>query len=121
VLTAALDAAVAGDPALVILGGEAGVGKARLVEEAAERAGEAGARVLAGSCIEMGGEGLPFGPLAHAFRALMRDTSPEQLDAFIGPARSELAQVLPDLDPDRALRTQPLGGRAGRCRRLARL
>ena len=108
-LTAALDAAVAGDPAVVLLSGEAGVGKTRLVEEAAERASEAGARVLAGSCIEMGGEGLPFGPLAHALRSLMRDTSPEQLDAFIGPARSELAQVLPDLDPDSALSRPPLG------------
>jgi ATP/maltotriose-dependent transcriptional regulator MalT len=113
-LTAALDAAVAGDPAVVLLSGEAGVGKTRLVEEAAERASAAGVRVLAGSCIEMGGEGLPFGPLAHALRSLMRDTSPEQLDAFIGPARPELAQVLPDLDPDSALSTSPLseGGTA---------
>jgi DNA-binding CsgD family transcriptional regulator/predicted negative regulator of RcsB-dependent stress response len=108
-LTAALDAAVAGDPAVVLLSGEAGVGKTRLVEEAAGRASEAGARVLAGSCIEMGGEGLPFGPLAHAFRSLMRDTSPEELDAFIGSARSELAQVLPDLDPDSAPSASPLG------------
>jgi DNA-binding NarL/FixJ family response regulator len=108
-LTAALDAAVAGNPAVVLLSGEAGVGKTRLVEEAAGRATDAGARVLAGSCIEMGGEGLPFGPLAHAFRSLMRDTSPEELDAFIGSARSELAQVLPDLDPDSAPSASPLG------------
>jgi predicted ATPase len=108
-LTAALDAAVAGDPAVVLLSGEAGVGKTRLVEEAAERANAAGVRVLAGSCIEMGGEGLPFGPLAHALRSLVRDTSPEELDAIIGPARSELAQVLPGLDPDSALGAAPLG------------
>src|SRR6185312_5181507 len=108
-LTAALDAAVAGEPAVVLLSGEAGVGKTRLVEEAAERAGAAGARVLTGSCIEMGGEGLPFGPLAHAFRSLMREASPEELDAFIGPARSELAQVLPDLDPDSTPSSASLG------------
>jgi DNA-binding CsgD family transcriptional regulator len=108
-LTAALDAAVAGEPTVVLLGGEAGVGKTRLVEEAAGRANDAGARVLAGSCIEMGGEGLPFGPLAHVFRSLMRDTSPEELDAFVGPARSELARVLPDLDPDSAPSAAPLG------------
>jgi predicted ATPase len=48
-LTAALDAAVAGEPAVVLLSGEAGVCKTRLVEEAAERAGAAGARVLTGS------------------------------------------------------------------------
>jgi DNA-binding CsgD family transcriptional regulator/predicted negative regulator of RcsB-dependent stress response len=113
-LTAALDAAVAGEPAVLILGGEAGVGKTRLVEEAAARAGEAGVRVLTGSCVEMGGEGLPFGPLAHAFRSLMRDTSPEELDAYLGPARSELAWVLPDLDRERALTAPPLheGGTA---------
>jgi predicted ATPase len=83
-LTSALDAALAGDPAVVLLSGEACVGETRLVEEAAARTSEAGARVLAGSCIEMGGEGLPFGPLAHVLRSLMRDTSPEELDAFIG-------------------------------------
>ena len=107
----------------MLLGGEAGVGKTRLVEEAAARARAAGARVLAGSCIELGGEGLPFGPLAHAFRSLMRDTSPEELDALLGPARSELARVLPDLDPDARARTAPLDrrqhGAAARARRWA--
>ena len=113
-LTSALDAAVAGTPAVVLLGGEAGVGKTRLVEEAAARARASGARVLAGSCIELGGEGLAFGPLAHAFRMLMRDTEPEELDALLGPARPEFARVLPDLDPDAALSTEPLtqGGTA---------
>ena len=58
--------------------------------------------------------GWPFGPLAHALRMLMRDTAPEELDALLGPARSEFARVLPDLDPDAALRTAPLadGGTA---------
>src|SRR3954449_5268864 len=127
-LTAALATAVAGTPTVVLLGGEAGVGKTRLVEEAAARARAAGARVLAGSCIELGGEGLPFGPLAHAFRELMRDTAPEELDALLGPARSEFARVLPDLDPDAALSTAarrrrhgaPDGARAGRHRTARR-
>jgi DNA-binding CsgD family transcriptional regulator len=108
-LTAALDAAVAGEPAVVLLAGEAGVGKTRLAEEAAQRAREAGARVLAGGCIELGGEGLPFGPLADALRMLARTSTPDELEAFIGPARSDLARVLPELDPDAALGTPPLG------------
>src|SRR3954453_3880025 len=113
-MTTALESAVAGTPTVVLLGGEAGVGKTRLVEEATERAPAAGARGLAGSCIELGGEGLPFGPLAHAFRTLMRDTPPDELDGLLGPARSEFARVLPDLDPDAALSTAPLteGGTA---------
>ena len=57
-LLAALESAVAGEPAVVLVGGEAGVGKTRLVEEAAERARERGVRVLTGSCIELGGEGV---------------------------------------------------------------
>ena len=64
-VTTALESAVAGTPTVVLLGGEAGVGKTRLVEEAAARARATGARVLAGSCIELGGEGLAFGPLAQ--------------------------------------------------------
>jgi predicted ATPase/DNA-binding NarL/FixJ family response regulator len=119
-LTAALEAAITGTPTVVLLGGEAGVGKTRLVEEAAERARAAGARVLAGSCIELGGEGLPFGPLAHAFRTLMRDTPPDELDALLGPARSEFARVLPDLDPSAALSRAPLAeGGTGRLLELA--
>src|SRR6188472_4341926 len=83
-LTGALDSAIGGEPTLVLLGGEAGVGKTRLVAEAADRAREAGARVLMGACVELGGEGLPFTPLADALRSLMRDTAPEQLDEFVG-------------------------------------
>src|SRR4051812_43642760 len=78
-LTAALDSAVAGEPAVVLIGGEAGVGKTRLVAEAAERARDAGARVLVGACVELGGEGLPFTPLADALRSLMRNSRGEML------------------------------------------
>jgi len=66
-LGAALTSAVSGAPAVVLVSGEAGVGKTRLVEEATARARDAGARVLTGSCIDLGGEGLPLGPLSYAF------------------------------------------------------
>src|SRR4051812_26408243 len=99
VLTAALDAAVEGVPGVVLLGGEAGVGKTRLVEEAAQRAQAAGARVLTGGCVELGGEALPFAPLADALRQLARETLPEELEEFLGPARQELARLVPELDP----------------------
>jgi DNA-binding CsgD family transcriptional regulator len=108
-LLAALDAAVAGEPSVVLLGGEAGIGKTRLVEEAASRAREAGARVLVGGCVELGGEGLPFMPLADALRALMRVTPPEQLDEFVGPARLQLARLVPELDPHTAPNASPPG------------
>jgi DNA-binding CsgD family transcriptional regulator len=108
-LVGALDSAVAAEPAVVLLGGEAGVGKTRLVEEAASRARDAGARVLVGGCVELGGEGLPFMPLADALRSLLRVTPPDQLDEFLGPARLQLARLVPELDPDTAPSPSPPG------------
>lgn len=74
---AALDAALAvardGNPAAVLVGGEAGVGKARLVTEFAEHARGAGARVLTGGCLELGTDGLPFAPFTAVLRELVRD------------------------------------------------
>ena len=58
-----------GDPAVVLVSGEAGVGKTRLLEEAGRRAAEDGARVLVGGSVELG-EGVPFAPLVEALRTL---------------------------------------------------
>jgi hypothetical protein len=108
-LVAALESAIAGEPAVVLVGGEAGVGKTRLVEEAAERARERGARVLTGSCIELGGEGVPLSPLVDALRTLMRVMDPDELDGFLGPARPDLARLLPELAPEPAHAPAPAG------------
>ena len=43
-----------GEPGFALIGGESGVGKSRLVEEFAGRAREAGGRVLAGDCVDLG-------------------------------------------------------------------
>jgi predicted ATPase len=108
-LVAALESAAAGEPAVVLVGGEAGVGKTRLVEEAADRARDGGARVLTGSCIELGGEGLPLSPLVDALRTLMRVMDADELERFLGPARLELARLLPELDPEAASTPAPAG------------
>jgi DNA-binding CsgD family transcriptional regulator len=108
-LVAALESAAAGEPAVVLVGGEAGVGKTRLVEQAAQRARDAGARVLTGSCIELGGEGLPLSPLVDALRTLLRVMDPDELDGFLGPARMDLARLLPELDPQAASTAAPAG------------
>lgn len=58
----ALDRVLAGEQATIVVGGEAGVGKSRLVHELIGEARQAGARVLVGSCIELDGGGIPFDP-----------------------------------------------------------
>src|SRR4051812_47935014 len=49
------------EPSTVLVGGEAGVGKTRLVEEF-RRGLDESVRVLTGQCLELGEEGLPFAP-----------------------------------------------------------
>ncbi|MGF7236853.1 MAG: helix-turn-helix transcriptional regulator [Frankia sp.] len=94
--------AAAGEAGFVLVGGEAGIGKTRLVEEAAGAATRAGMRVLSGRCVELGPEGLPLAPLAplvEALRMLARSATPGQVDGWLGSARGELARLLPSLDP----------------------
>jgi len=108
-LIAGLESAAAGEPVVVLVGGEAGVGKTRLVEEAAARARAGAARVLTGSCIEVGGEGLPLSPVVDVLRSLMRQMPDDELDEVLGPARIELARLLPELDPHTPASAAPAG------------
>jgi DNA-binding CsgD family transcriptional regulator/tetratricopeptide (TPR) repeat protein len=92
-----LAGAVGGQPLLALLGGEAGVGKTRLVEQLAAAAEEQGTRVLGGGCVPLGEEGLPFAPVIEALHGLAGDLDPAELEAVAGPARAELGRLLPDL------------------------
>ena len=72
-LDAALEQANRGQPSAIIVGGEAGVGKSRLVGEFAGRSRRSGARVLTGGCLELGADGLPFAPFTSVLRELVRE------------------------------------------------
>jgi ATP/maltotriose-dependent transcriptional regulator MalT len=96
-LDAALAQAAAGQPTVLLIGGEAGVGKTRLVAEFAGRARALGARVLAGGCIQLGEDALPYLPFSEALHALVRSLDPPALDALVGQWRAELALMVPDL------------------------
>jgi DNA-binding CsgD family transcriptional regulator/tetratricopeptide (TPR) repeat protein len=91
-----------GEPAVVIVSGEAGVGKTRLVEEAAASARATGGRVIAGGCVELGGEAMPLSPLAEALRSLARIVPSDELAVLLGSARPELARLVPELDAEPA-------------------
>ncbi|GLW09133.1 helix-turn-helix transcriptional regulator [Microtetraspora sp. NBRC 13810] len=94
-LEKALADARAGSPSAALVGGEAGVGKTRLVREFAARAGDA--RVLIGGCLELGTGGLPFAPFTAVLRALARDLGHERLAALLpGGTTRGLARLLPE-------------------------
>ncbi|MER6161221.1 AAA family ATPase [Streptomyces sp. NPDC001868] len=85
-----------GGPQALLLGGEAGVGKTRLVEEFAAEAGRGGAVVAPGGCVEIGADGLPYAPFSTALRALRRRL-PDELAAAAAGQEQELARLLPEL------------------------
>ncbi|MFI6337156.1 AAA family ATPase [Streptomyces sp. NPDC050535] len=96
VLHDALARAAVGEPQALLLGGEAGVGKTRLIEEFAAAAGRGGAIVACGGCVEIGADGLPFAPFSTALRALRR-LLPDDLAAAAAGQEEELARLLPEL------------------------
>ncbi|MFI6418547.1 AAA family ATPase [Streptomyces sp. NPDC050842] len=98
-LTEALSRATAGEPQALLVGGEAGVGKTRLIEEFLDTACDRGAVVAVGGCVELGADGLPFAPFATALRSLRRKL-PDELTAAADGQEGELARLLPELgDP----------------------
>ncbi|WP_449657212.1 ATP-binding protein [Streptomyces hazeniae] len=101
-LAALLDAlarAASGEPQALLVGGEAGVGKTRLLDEYLTRARAAGAVTAVGGCLELGADGLPFAPFATALRALHRTLGADALSVAAGGREAELARLLPDLAP----------------------
>ena len=97
----ALDAAFgrAGDafPTIAVVAGEAGIGKTRLVTELVGRARSAGSRTLIGACLDVAGGGLPYAPLVEGLRGILRGLPPFEVDALLGPARGEIARLLPGI------------------------
>lgn len=91
-----LDALFAGQGGLVLLGGEAGVGKSRLAMEVAERAARRGATTLRGAAYEQEKQ-LPYGPFVEALEGFADPIRPDDLRALVGDAVPELARLVPSL------------------------
>src|SRR5690606_25556001 len=75
----------AGRGTTALVGGEAGVGKSRLVAEVAAHARRDGARVLIGQCLDLEEGGLPYAPLVDILRTLDRELSPQDGAATLAP------------------------------------
>ncbi|MEW2619870.1 AAA family ATPase [Streptomyces sp. NPDC048106] len=101
VLHDALARAALGEPQALLLGGEAGVGKTRLVEEFTAAAASRETVVAVGGCVETGADGLPFAPFSAALRAL-RAARPEEFATAAAGQEEGLARLLPELGENRA-------------------
>jgi DNA-binding SARP family transcriptional activator/tetratricopeptide (TPR) repeat protein len=103
-LSAAVESAAAGTAAVVVVEGEPGIGKTRLLEEIGVRAGQREALVVWGRCAE--GDGAPtMWPWVQVIRAIVRELRPAlraerltgELHHLDEPGESALVSpVLPD-------------------------
>jgi DNA-binding NarL/FixJ family response regulator len=98
----------------VLLGGEAGVGKSRLLD-ALVQSPQPRARVLVGRCVDLGEAGLSFAPVVEVLRRLMRDLGPEGVAQALGSNRFELARLVPQLSSERVTPAERIasGSQAG--------
>jgi DNA-binding CsgD family transcriptional regulator/tetratricopeptide (TPR) repeat protein len=102
VLEAALGRATNSEPAVVLVGGEAGVGKTRLVAELTARRDADGTRVLTGGCVPVGDGALPYAPIVEGLRALVGDLGARAVRELVGPSWPELTRLLPALGEPQA-------------------
>ena len=117
-LHGALRRAAAGRPGLLLVAGEAGVGKSRLIGQFAEQARRARALVAVGGAAPLTGGALPYTPLVQALQSLPSDHEP----AAFGGQGVELAGVLAELTGERLPgERSPEMGRALLFARLCRL
>ena len=116
-LHAALRRAAAGRPGMVLVAGEAGVGKSRLAGQFAEQADRARTLLAVGGAAPLTGGALPYAPLLQALRALADDHEP----AALGDQRAELAGVLAELSGDSPASERLWAPEVGRGRLFERL
>jgi DNA-binding NarL/FixJ family response regulator len=94
-LSEALDGVAIGQPGVVVLTGEAGVGKTRLLTEFLVRARSAGSIVTGGACVPLAAGGLPYHPLSQALRGLEPQLDPDSRAWLDEPTRRELRALFP--------------------------
>lgn len=94
-LTAALDAVRSGGNRTIVIAGEAGIGKTRLLDELTSHAD--GVTVLTGQCADEGSGPLPYAALAGLLRGIVRTVGPDAVVAAAGPAAGALSVVAPQL------------------------
>lgn len=91
-----IDRQISGQGQVVLLGGEAGIGKSRLVAEAKTYAAAHGVLLLEGNCFSTD-RSFPYAPLLDLFRSYFVRSAPFPVTDNLKPLLSELVRLLPEL------------------------
>jgi DNA-binding CsgD family transcriptional regulator len=81
---------------VVLVAGEAGIGKSRLVAETRRRADQLGWQIEQGSCFEPD-RVFPYAPLIDLLRNGLARRPSSEVAALLGPLAAELVKLLPEL------------------------
>jgi DNA-binding NarL/FixJ family response regulator len=81
-------------PAVVLIGGETGIGKSRLLDTFTDSAQARGAICLIGASPVLSGQDVPYAPLAAALRDLGEELGEPMLESIVEP-HSDLARLIP--------------------------
>lgn len=97
-MAAAIAAAAGGRPSALLVSGEAGIGKTRLVAEATTAVADPGISALWGRCVRFGTDVSAFQPIGHLLTQWFRQADPVQREQVLGglPA-GRLATIAPIL------------------------
>ena len=90
-----VEGVLAGSGGLLLVTGEAGIGKTRTAQELAAHAAGEGAAVLWGRCPEESGAP-PYWPWVQVIRAALQDANPDFL-AELGASAGDLADLVPEV------------------------
>jgi predicted ATPase len=94
-LTRLIDAAPS-DPRTVLVAGEAGIGKSRLIREASSLAAAQGYHVLQGTCFEHD-HGRPYSAVLDLIRTHILTRPGPELETMLGPIGCEIVKLAPEL------------------------
>ncbi|MEV7980258.1 AAA family ATPase [Streptomyces sp. NPDC086519] len=117
-LAGLLERARNGSGQAVLVAGDAGVGKTRLLDEVAARAAEGGATVVVGHCVDLGDVGLPYLPFTEILGVLAGE---ERFAGILGahPAVERLLGAASDSSRDADARLRLFEGVAALFAELA--